>query len=1158
MLSTSRLASISRLQSRGSSMADRTVPVSLKPKNGIWRGMSRQVSFNRGDGRFRAMVNGYISPDGAEIRTFPGWKCVVNPDLEAAFDDCVRVHTARVDTVNSFVKRAHVHGFKVVRGRIVIVGESDHRRTGFTSAALGATIDDISDDGVEITITYSGVDASPASGTPGVLFQDEWVYFEDVVGTFAVTLNNLWHRLKSNATSTVIVIDTTIGGSGGGDAADSNGVFYKSRPSGDDPDALTTWTIEGPAGVTTPVSVTYPSMVANRQRDWGQLLSSGAPASGEYIEGHRVSVGAGPVSRRKQKALPYRTHLDVAGDRILIAAPGYGCVFQAPSKIPVKTATSHGTGAGIPVRYNDIYDQPRSLGVPKAVAQRAEAIALIGGSEPQMQAGTYRVKIAFRDQGTGEEGLPSEEMEVTIAGGSVEEAIQVDFIHPAYYFSETLALSVVVYVSHVDVQGVNYQGIYDMRTDTHETGGGKHGLVPTVAAPTNIADSITLDIFDSEAGDPIVIDPDIYIDSNQGPDVIAQMPMGCKALRTIRGVTFFGGHIGDTGLRLELQHGTSSGNFAGIIAQPGSVPNDPNWDDPNTIANPHITQTGAKQGTGFNVAHNIIPPAYSGQILFSPRLDNSQAAGLYPAPTEFMRLDKMVNCRKEGTDEFGSAPDETTKPEEWYVRWKMSELVHRAEFAVETQRLGVDNAETYLTLPRGHVWWSEAGFPGVSPAVNRQFLDAEKDEDIEAIGRMANSAIFCTRTQTFALSWANNPLGANPILLSSQFGCIAASSMVEFDGGLAWLSDRGPVALTGVGPPEWIGREVEALFTGANGRYLRDDRGIMNHAWAAHDPERGLVLFGLRSDRLTYTVDGFSFTHASQTDEGRSRFPCDEVLVWSYRNNAWSVWQPPVGLQIFGMERIECDDGVFRMAFLAQDDRIYALDDAWADSNSQPIAGIASADATASTTFTSDAVLWNVSGIPTTDFTLGNFVRVGMSVYLVNLADSKFTFGGETTIVSIDSTTQLTLADALTWKTGDVLYVGTQTMRLETFENLWQDMKRPVKVQSSAHRFSQNSTFVTNDLDSPTLTETTFDTFITDGRPSPAFLQARDLSEKDTEVQLGGSQFRTMGHAIGRSRQARTERGTNRGQEHRLEFTYYSGQQMRINDIEIELGIAGS
>ena len=47
-------------------------------------------------------------------------------------------------------------------------------------------------------------------------------------------------------------------------------------------------------------------------------------------------------------------------------------------------------------------------------------------------------------------------------------------------------------------------------------------------------------------------------------------------------------------------------------------------------------------------------------------------------------------------------------------------------------------------------------------------------------------------------------------------------------------------------------------------------------------------------------------------------------------------------------------------------------------------------------------------------------------------------------------------------------------------------------------------------------------------------------------------------HARGHCRIGETERGTNRGQDTRLEFTYYGGQQIRINDIEIELGIAGS
>jgi len=1108
-------------------------------------------------------MNGYVSPDGTEIRSFPGYKCVVNVDAIMEFNDGHRELSGRTSDVFSFVRMTSMHGFKVVRGRIIIVGESNFRKTGFASTALAATIDDISDDGTNITLTYSGVDVTV---DPGTLDAFETIYVTGVTGIFASILNNLYHRVTATTpTSTTVELDTTLGGSGGLDTADGNGSFVKTRVENDDLDSLTTWSHEGPAGITSPLNATNVANVANRQRDWGPLPAVSGPDASNFQEGHRngpTDAGSDYHSRRRQRVLPFRTNLEALGDRVLIAAPGYGVVFQAPVVIPVKTSATHGGGAGAPLRYNDLYDMPRSLGVPKAVALLTTSFTT--NTDPRQEAGTYLVRIAFKDQGTGEEGLPSEEMEVTVPTSGLGQQLLPSFLIPGYYLSETLANTVRVYVSKRDVQGVNFLGVYEFSSDvTAET---KFGL-PSSANPSDasVTGSRILDVFDSDPGDAVLADPDVQVDANQGPDIVAQMPMGCKVLATVRGVTFFGGNVGDTGINLEMQHGTLSANFEGSSA--GSLIPDPNWDNNSTIAHAFIDIDYTSQGTQWNVAHHIIPPAYAGQLVFSPGVDSSDVTGLFPSPVEFMRLDKYDLTQTNDIVASGG----TTTPEEWFIRWKMEEIVHKAQFLLE-HRIGIDNLDAYLLLPVGQVWWSEAGVPGAVPAVNRLFLDAKDDEDLEAIGRLGNSVVFCTRTQTSTMSWSNNPLGADPSLLSSEFGAIAPD-MVEFDGGVAWISDRGPVAIIG-GALEWIGREVEALFSGVNARYLRDGRGLMPHSWGAHDPERGLIYFGMRADRLTFTVNGNTYPNA--TDGDRSKFPCDEVLVWSYRNNAWSIWQPPSNLQIFDMERILCDDGVYRMAFLTgersstaegndffNEPRIFAMDDAWADTNTQPVTAIASTGKTSSNIFDVSASTFNTAGNTTPaqiQTNLGNdtFTRVGMRALLISLANNSFTLLGETSITAVGSDTQVTLADSFTWAAGDILYVGTpQAMRLETFEESWGTSKRPTKINSSAHRFSQNSTFVTNDVDSPTVTEVDFDNFVAQGRPSPSFLQARAITENAT-VQLGGDQFRTMGFAIGLGRQARTERGTNRGQDTRLEFTYYGGQQIRINDIEIELGIAGS
>ena len=95
---------------------------------------------------------------------------------------------------------------------------------------------------------------------------------------------------------------------------------------------------------------------------------------------------------------------------------------------------------------------------------------------------------------------------------------------------------------------------------------------------------------------------------------------------------------------------------------------------------------------------------------------------------------------------------------------------------------------------------------------------------------------------------------------------------------------------------------------------------------------------------LTINYEGADYTTASETlsDKILSRFPCDEILIWSYRANAFSHWRPPAGLEVYWMRPLRDKAGRVRMCFLAADNRIYALDDAWSDRNAVSNGGLGS------------------------------------------------------------------------------------------------------------------------------------------------------------------------------------------------------------------------
>jgi hypothetical protein len=738
-------------------------------------------------------------------------------------------------------------------------------------------------------------------------------------------------------------------------------------------------------------------MVANRQRDWGEATSI---STFRYKEGfHRGTYGLA-YPRRLQKTPEYRASVDVAGNRILLAIPGYGCCFQIPVIVPISDTATGGIGTLKP--FNSIYDRPRCLGVPKAAT-----LAIIGsgglvGAVPLgnlgLPQGVYRVNVVYKDEGTGEVGLPSEDIYFTVSG-TTNQTLYLLTMHPGYLMAESLALTLQVYITqHNDTA----MGFYEA------------AQIPKFGNPTAIANAgVNLLFLHRLTTAPTGTGTNYAdeIDYTVQPLAFAQMPMGAKAIRTIRGVTFFGGHLGDIGLRKELAHGTASSR--------ASAQDDANRDDIYIIP---MQQHRRPMDTAFNVAQAIIPPAYGGVELFSD--------DLYPAPHKDVFLDKQLNCRA-SLDVQGNP----TIPHKWAQRFS---LVHPVQQSYSTG--GVEQADVYLKLPRGQYSFSEVGHPGYVPSSNRGYLDQDKVEDVEAIGRFQNFAVLCTISQTFRVQWGENPLNQTPQIINNEFGCIAPNSMTEFDGGLFWLSSRGPVILTS-GGIDWIGQQLEEYFVGDTAKYAVDSEGKALYAWGCHDPERSLVYLGLRTkDEATVGPDSETFD--SSNDGQKSKFPCDEILVWNYRRNAFSVWEAPTGLFIYWMRRLLCADGIYRVCFLAEDFRIYAMDDGWSDSYTTPVSTTALSAGVATTTFTGQAGAFD-----------GNYVRIGMHYTLYDGDDKLIGYGQLSSVAAASD--QVTLDQSLTWSAGDTLEIGVlPPLTIETNSETYIPGRRPSKVTGLDLRYS--------------------------------------------------------------------------------------------------------
>lgn len=1097
-------------------MAERTAVISLKGDGSTWRGQTKQTLLSRGDFRFRDLVNCYVSPDGTELRRFPGFKTVTNFDYEREFTDSFRVDTPLAsppvtEQIVTFSRLVSLHGMKLCRGKLVIVGESDFRKerlrvpTGSPPTNQEVQITGYTISGSVATINYSG------GSLVGKLFHYEWVWIE---GTGEPLIDDQVLMVNSPPGATAFAV--LLGSSGSGSASNLNGTVWRVREDAEnqDPDCLTIWTVEDQPDVDAVNINVFPSQVANRQRDWGEVI-------GEFIEGYSSGGGSPPawpmtvqrgISRRKQRAIPRRASLETAGDRVVIAAPGYGCVFQAPIVIPTKV-----TGSGIGGEYNSYRDRPRCLGLPKGVLFDGDG-AFASAASPPQSPGTYRFRVAYKDEYTGEVGLASEEITITIPQGSPPtlDGMQLWILHPGYLMGETLAFTAQVFAS--DVGGVALGLLYEVRIP-------EHGI------DTNFGDLQYDEIFFRLQLPNFTVSD---IDFTQAPPVgIRQMPMGAKTARSVRGYLWMGGAIGDTGRRKELQSIELNSIFL------GENDNDyKNVDEASVFA----IQLQGEQQTPRIAGASGIPPAYSGTPVFSDTdlFDNAtyEVGELYPPPAKVKLFDKLINC-------YGDHLSAAIHP--WAFRYEMDGQIHR--FDITRSIPDGQFKLAHLLLPRGQVWFGEQGNPGTVLGTNRDFLDATEEEDVEGIGRLGNNAIFCTRDRTYAIAWGNSPLSSDPRLLSSEHGCIAYNSMVEFDGGLAWLGERGPVAMLSGGAPVWVGQEMEGDFVGRPSRFLRDDSGAMPHAWACHDPERGLVYFGLRSDRIAHTYKDNDYANSS--DENRSKFPCDEVLVWSYRSNAWSTWLPPFG--IYWMERVDCADDVNRIAFLADDSRVYVLDDAYHDTNKDPLVGTAAVGSgpLGFAQFRSTVAFANNPDVPIVGrldpFNNDTAVRKNMEYVIYD--PSTFEVKGTGTVLAAVSQgsppahTIVFLNESQVWKEGDKILIGWQSMTVRMNSESFGPTKRPSRIGKGGIRFSLHSLYAIGQT-GPL------------GEAPHAWVRARVTSERGTR-KLHPKNYRHLGSNAGEAIDKRFERGAVRGQELALELLFIGGQQIRIKDIEVELASAG-
>lgn len=989
-------------------MTSDALPISLKGGRLTWPGMTRLTEQVGADVRWRNLTGCYVSEDGTEIRSFPGWKLIYD----------LNYSTAQAYVGGTTIK--HFHGFKFFSGGVLVVFAEDD----FSTATTGAT-------------------------------RDSLVAFY----TFA----------RGN-------ISTAI----------------------------------------TKISMGWE--VANR-----------------YVKNHAEW-------NRWNWPLAYKLRTETLPDRIIMTSPGYSVVFQVFLG-----------GLMLGAQNTQQMYMPRCLGVPKASINLFESGPIDSTTtESPMTTllgdGEYHVRVAFRDEMTGETGLASEVFTFTVTSGGTPDKLRLVIPLAGEHTPESLAISLRIYSSRKDG---NKEFLGLVKEIPVSTG----GIITDQGSGRGIHFRSNLDWSDSD------------IDFDIPPPVIPQMPVGCKATQTVRGFTFFGGVHGDFGHDAESYLGTLDHRTS--VSLQGAV----------------TDETSTDIAKGYGMGGYNFPSGYAGVKL---------ASNDFLTTRKSFRLDKQVN-----KVEVSNVLTSTTGEALQYDLAPKDLLADR----------NTSDAPVQMMPERGVVRFSEEANPGVVPAINRIFVDAPEGEDVEALGKLGSSLIICTRTSTHGLGWGRTPAGSDPVPIDYQYGCIAPDSMVEYDGGLAWLSDKGPVAMSG-GQVFWAGMDLKDHFVGPNKIYKRDSRGMMYHAWARHDPERSLVYFGVRQDRgtsttyadLTLTISSYTIwtnrivrincsgnhtlrvgdivfiegintsatdvfingfhrvvenvdsdtfsifvdtgltqsspvvlvtvTGASVYKNGAmSKVACDTLLIWSYRANAWSILEIPVGMEMVDMQRVPLSDGEWRMAFMTTDGKIYAFDDASVDTQSGVILDkISVATSTPTITFTFDDAVQTAK------------MRVGMHFYVIRGDDSGD--GGNAddegvvnsgTITAISTNTITVTGEGHTARVGDEVYVGAVPMVLESnFIPLGGTLKQPVRLTAATVR---------NRYTGPA--------------PNLGLNERLELDhESDGKVADAGTEkgsFKAIRPSLNFSR---FYQGNARGRETKITLTVHGIEQFAIQDIELEIGDA--
>jgi hypothetical protein len=511
--------------------------------------------------------------------------------------------------------------------------------------------------------------------------------------------------------------------------------------------------------------------------------------------------------------IPSRMQVEPIDSRLVIAVPGLGLCLQAnlgaaPPRFPLSFPQTNS--------YPN-HRRTKMLGIPKGLLKTDGDPQFVSGS--LTNTNTYFVAVGYFDAATGEVGIPSTSVKVDLAGANT--GFTIAYIAPRGAMYEASSLGAILYTSEAnDLKNTllfpsQIVGPWDPDDD--------YGVVDgSLASPFWRLFTVT-----NEPNRNQILFP------NRAP--VLEVPMrGGNWVRHARGRVFVGGAVSD------------NKRLIGWPEQLGTPGTDPlSWffrvADEMSFPTFDLIEESLS-------AYSHFPSAYAGS-----RAVDDAGAGFNLASGGISR--KVSELRDSPTNKRFRQNFQVTQP-----------------LAAVGSPSDSNSRAMLVRTPRSLIHYGEEGFPASSPLINFLEIDRVLGEESTAAARVGDSLLGFTERSTQLYTWSTMPRKASSQTLSTVYGCISASSVVDGPFGAAWLSAEGPCMWAGR-EVQWIGRDIRELWE----TFRKDSRGRMEYATGTVDLERKLVIWPMR----VAAVGG--------DDTDMAKATSDVWLFWNYDTGAFST-----------------------------------------------------------------------------------------------------------------------------------------------------------------------------------------------------------------------------------------------------------------------------